>query len=232
MSEIGGLDSLAPDEAGGGVSESLSEEVRQRFASSAAKSQQARKQEKKSKKRDQKVVQTIKKFFDKKGNGQLIVLISRLSARNCPSIFILAVLSLIDEDCCNTVEEYLAETTHSSSHDLIDNNAALTSGGALSDEMNKQMIEWILRLQMVLSLDPENTLMRLMVDANNVDGTVLQLTTITLVNFFKQHGRNAPYEKLQPLTASILQTVFEPFIGSVRKKLLEREAEEKDDDDE
>src|SRR3989338_8797691 len=96
-----------PDEGLTGVSEALSEEAKQRFAAAAAAMQHIKKEEKKSKKRDDQVAQVIIQFLGEERHARLFVLISRLVARDCPSIFILAILSLTHEKSLQTVEEYL-----------------------------------------------------------------------------------------------------------------------------
>lgn len=238
MSEIGGLDSAAPDEGGGGGSEQLSEQAKQRFAGAAAAAQQARKQEKKSKKSDKRVAAAIKKYLQDKRSVQLSVLIARLSSRNCPSIFIVAVLSLIDEEALSIVQDYLGEHISQKAEDIIDDQMALTTHSSFDAQANQKLVIWITRLQMVLSVDPDSILMRLMIDEKNLDSTILQLTMFVLQQFFLELQREAPFEKLQPLTASILQTVFEPFIGQVRKRILEERTQAHsrqgadDDDDE
>jgi len=55
---------------------------------------------------------------------------------------------------------------------------------------------------------------------------VLQLTTFVMQKFFEQRRKEVPFEKLQPLTASILQTVLQPFMGSVRKSLIKEPEDE------
>src|SRR3989338_5739484 len=99
-----------PDEGLTGVSEALSEEAKQKFAAAAAAMQQIKKEEKKSKKRDDQVARAIIQFLGNSNHTRFFVLISRLVARDCPSIFILAILSLINEECLATVREYLKET--------------------------------------------------------------------------------------------------------------------------
>jgi hypothetical protein len=232
MSEFGG-DIYTPGEGATGAPEALSEEAKQRFAAAGAAMQQIRREEKKSKKRDDQVARTIIQFLNDEQHAHLFVLISRLVARDCPSVFILAVISLIDESSLNAVEDYLGESTRKSAKEMSDEGLlALTTGGELDAEMNHLLIEWITRMQMVLALSPDKILLRLMVDDKNIDGTVLQLTTFVLQEFFETRGRVVEFEKLQPLTASILQTVFQPFIGGVRKILAERaESSDEDDDD-
>ena len=225
MSEAGGLDIGLPDEGQGGVSEELSEDAKARFAASGAAMTQARKEEKKSTKKDDKVVQVIMKFLQDQKNSHLFTLISRLVARDCPSIFILAIISLIDEESMSEVAGYLKELTEKDAHQVVDESMALTKGGEIDAETNRALIDWITRMQMVLSQSPEQILTKLMIDEKNIDGTVLQLTTFVLQRFFESRKKSAEFEKLQPLTASILQTVFEPFIGSARKALQEQEEE-------
>lgn len=232
MSELGGLDIGLPDEGGGGAPEQLSEEAKARFAAAGAAMAQIRKEEKKSKKRDDRVVQVIMKFLQDAKNSHLFTLISRLVARDCPSIFILAIISLIDDESLTVVEEYLKEMTEKDTRETVDSSMALTKTGDIDADTNRVLVDWITRMQMVLSLSPEKILTKLMIDDKNIDGTVLQLTTFVLQRFFEDRQKSAEFEKLQPLTASILQTVFEPFIGAARKALLDTAEKDKSEDDE
>src|SRR3989338_2538414 len=110
MSEFGGIDIGAPGEGIAGATdraapekrrpappEQLSEEAKQRFAAAAAAMAQIRREEKRSKKRDDQVARVILQFLAQDSNTHLFLLISRLVARDCPSIFILSIISLIDE---------------------------------------------------------------------------------------------------------------------------------------
>ena len=212
----------APGEGGATGFEALSEEAKQRFAAAAAGMQQIRREEKRSKKRDDQVAKAIIQFLDEENHAHLFVLISRLVSRDCPSTFILAVLSLIHEGCRTAVEEYLKETVKDIPQPDLSSALSLTKSGAIDEAESHALIAWITRMQVVLSLDPEGILLKLMVDEAHVDGTILQLTTFVLQEFFQIRRKDVPFEKLQPLTASILQTVFEPFIPGVRKLLQER----------
>jgi len=231
MSESGApAESWAPGESGG-VSEGISEEAKQRFAAAAAAMQQIKKEEKRSKKKDDQVAQIIIRFLDDKQHAHFFLLISRLVARDCPSIFILAVLSLIHDTSRQEVESYLTENGKKSSEEIVGENTALMKGGEMDAETNRDLVEWITRMQLVLSIDPEGILLKLMLDEKNIDGTVLQLTTFVLQEFFTAQERSAPFEKLQPLTASILQTVFEPFVPGVRKALIAKNKDVKKEED-
>ncbi|MBU0458002.1 hypothetical protein KJ652_00350 [Patescibacteria group bacterium] len=225
MSDIGGPESFSPDEGVGGVSEVLSEEAKQRFAGAAAAMQQIKKEEKQSKKRDDQVANAIIQFLGSDDHAHLFVLISRLVARDCPSIFILSILSLINDECLKTVQEYLKEIAEKTAEETVDESMALTKTGELDPETNKALVSWITRMQMVLSISPEAILLKLMIDEKNIDGTVLQLTTFVLQEFFEKRKKALPFEKLQPLTAGILQAVLQPFMESVKKALLEQAEE-------
>lgn len=228
MSELGGLDIGMPDEGAGGAPEQLSDDAKARFAAAGAAMAQIRREEKKSKKKDDQVVQVIMKFLQDKGNAHLFTLISRLVARDCPSIFILAIISLIDENSLQVVEEYLKELTQKDAHETVDANMSLTNTTEMDAQTNRALIDWITRLQMVLAQSPQTILVKLMIDEKNIDGTVLQITTFVLQKFFASRQKSTEFEKLQPLTASILQTVFSPFIGAVKKAL--QNAEERDEE--
>lgn len=232
MSEFGGIDIGAPGEGATGAPEQLSEEAKQRFSAAAAAMAQIRREEKRSKKRDDQVARVILQFLAQAGNTHLFLLISRLVARDCPSIFILSVISLIDEGSFVAVQEYLQETLQKTARETVDEHMTLLKTGTLDAETNRVLIEWITRMQMVMALDPERILVSLMLDEKNIDGTILQLATFVLQEFFLKQGKATPFDKVQPLSGSILQTVFEPFVAAARQRLLEsKEKEQKDEED-
>ncbi len=221
MSELGGIEGFSPEDGISGVPEELSEEARQRFAASASAIQQLRKEERKSKKRDSQVAQVIIQFLSNHSYAHLFVLISKLVARNCPSIFILSIISLVHEESKNEVEIYLQESVPEEIKDFKGSSQSLMKTKELDTETNNQIINWVTRMQIILSLEPENILTRLMIDEKNIDGTVLQLTTFVIQDFFIKSKKTLPFEKVQPLTANILQSVFEPFMSTARKHMLE-----------
>jgi hypothetical protein len=221
MSESGDFELGPPQEEGEAAREGLSEEAKQRFAAAARAMKELRKQEKRAKKKDDQVARTIIQFLNDDRYAHLFILISKLVSRNCPSIFILGILSLINEDCEKAVEEYFKEHEEPDPHTTVDESVALIEGSKLQDETNRKLIDWITTLQMILTHDAERILSSLLVDEKHIDGSVLQLTIFVLQEFFAtQEKKNIPYEKAQPLTASILQTIFEPFLSQVKKKVI------------
>lgn len=221
MSEMGGLEIGVPGEGGSGAPEQLSEEAKQRFAAAGAAMAQIQREEKRSKKRDTRVAKTILQFLQDDRYTHLFVLISRLVARDCPSVFILAILSLINEECRTVVKEYLEEVkaeVKESSSEIVSDDLQVIAGESIDARANRILIAWITRMQMVMALDAVKILSKLMVDHKSIDGTVLQLVTFVLQEFFKSKdggNRAAPFESLQGLAVSILQTVFEPFLDLV-----------------
>ena len=227
-----GGDILGPGEGGSGAPEQLSEEAKQRFAASAAAMKALQREEKKSKKRDSRVVQTIIKFLNDDRYSHLFLLISRLVARDCPSVFILAILSLIDEESRTVVAEYLQEGGREVP--ALEGPAfAVVKGSNLDAQTNEELLQWVTRMQLVLSMEAKEILRRLIVDEDNVDGTVLQLATFVLQEFFTMKLPNKeelPFEQLHPLTAGILQSVMEPFMDEMDRKALPKV--DGDDEDE
>lgn len=226
MQEFGANESSAPGEGSSGASEQVSEQAKQRFAASQQQSKQQSREEKKARKRDDRVAQTIRQFLGDDRFTHLFQLISRLAARDCPSIFILALLSLIHKGAREAVEEYIVEQ-----HILVEpptTHPQQLGKETLSKEIREILILWTARLALVLSLDTEKILSRLMVDEGNIDGTVLQLTTFVLVDFFVSQGRPVDYEKLQPLTVKILQDIIEPHIDVMEQFFARMKEEQRD----
>ncbi|MEK7218586.1 MAG: hypothetical protein AAB728_03935 [Patescibacteria group bacterium] len=222
MNDLGGLESFAPGEGGGKAPEQLSEEAKQRFAASAAAMKAIQREEKRSRKRDDRVARTIIQFLNDERYTHLFVLISRLVARDCPSIFILAVISLISDESRAVVQDYLKEAGQKTEAETVGESLKLTKGGDMDAASHARIVEWITRMQMVLSLETVPILKRLMVDEHNIDGTVLQLTTFVLQDFFKGDSKKkVPFEKLHAFTASVLQAVFEPFMADMDAQAFE-----------
>ena len=154
MSDLGSIEAGLPPEIAGGMPEELSEEAKQRFAAAAAAMQRIRREEKKSRKRDDQVAQVIIQFLGDTGRSHLFVLISRLVARDCPSIFILAILSLIHRESRETVQEYLKESGRKTAEETVSENLALLRPGELDAATNRALIDWITRLKLVIFMNP------------------------------------------------------------------------------
>lgn len=216
MPEFGGPESFTPGEGGTSVSEGLSESAKQRFGQAQQQIKQIAKEEKKARKRDDRVAATIRQFLDDDRYAHLFQLISRLAAMDCPSVFILAVLSLIHKESLETVEDYIAE--HKMVLETPDMTSLVIAGKSkLAPELQEKILFWTARLELIMSTDAERILGRLMVDEGNIDGAVLQLTTFVLVDFFREAGTPIPYEELQPLTIKILQDILEPYMELMEK---------------
>ncbi len=232
MQDFGGPESFSsPSEGVSQAAEGVSESAKQRFAQSQQQIKQIAKEEKKARKRDDRVAKTILQFLSDDRYSHLFQLIARLVARDCPSVFIVAILSLIHAGSRETIEEYIAEQKL-----VIEkpkNPAELKKSG-LPPEVSAEMLLWTTRLELVLSVDAVKILSKLMVDEGNIDGSVLQLTTFVIVDFFEQIGRPVSYEDLQPLTIKVLQDLIEPHIDEMQEyfEKLRKEAEGPKDDEE
>lgn len=224
MSEFGGLESFTPGEGSNAASEGVSESAKQRFAQAQQQTKQLAKEEKKARKRDDKVASTIKQFLADDRYSHLFQLISRLAAMDCPSIFILSLLSLIHQGSLETVEDYIAE--HKMVLETPDMTSLVMAGKSkLAPELQEKILFWTARLELVMSTDAQKILSRLMVDEGNIDGSVLQLATFVLVDFFSQSDSPIPYEELQPLTIKILQDILEPYMEMMEKHFAALRAE-------
>lgn len=212
MFDMGGSESFVPSEGESGASEGLSEAAKARFAGAQAAMQQIQREEKKAKKRDDGVAHMILQFLTDSQKTHLATLISRLVAIDCPSTFILAILSLINDDCLRVVEEYLKE------HEVADIPESVAASlipteGALDEAANRRLVIWIERMEQVLAGDSDAILKALLVEHRNIDGTVLQLTTFVLQEFLESHGKQAAFESLQGISISVLQSMFEPYMA-------------------
>lgn len=227
MSEVGGLDIGMPDEGSGGASETVREQASQSFAASQQQAQQQQKEEKKAKKRDNGVADVIIQFLTDTQRTHLATLIARLIARDCPTTFVLAVLSLINEKCAQAVHDYLQEKNIDVSGSSTFDHSIIPTNSALTEIANEQLAAWIMRMEFVMRADGDAVVHTLMVEDNNIDGTILQLTAFVLEEFLKSHDKSVPFENLQTIAAGILQSLFQPHVHAhMERKLAEKPLDE------
>ena len=221
MSDMG-FESSAPSEDGGNSNEALSEQVKAKFAAGQAAGQQIKKEEKKAKKKDDNVAQVIVQFLTDEQKTHLATLIARLVALDCPSHFILAILSLINQQCLATVEEYLKEQGVA---DIDVSTLPVPASHELTDDYNQAFASWILRMQQVLGTDSAKIIKALLVEDGNIDGTVLQISVFVLQEFLEERGKKPEFEELQKLSIGILQSVFTPYMEQGHLEEAEAEPE-------
>ena len=179
----------------------------------------------KAKKRDDRVAQTIKQFMNDDAFAHLFPIISRLAARDCPSLFILALLSLIHDDARVTVDEFIQEWNIEIGDDIPGEDAS----SSIPEEMRRSIFQWISRLELVLKMNALHILSRLMIDPETIDGSLLQCTNFVLIDFFKMQGRTVNYDAMEPLTTNILQDLIEPYTALVEEYFASMEEKSEDE---
>lgn len=205
MSEMG-FESSAPSEDGGNAAEGLSEQAKAKFAAGQAAMVQIQKEEKKAKKKDDSVAQVILQFLTDTQRTHLATLVARLVAIDTPSPFILAILSLINDDCQKMAEEYIQEKNAVPAEQLL----PVIQEEALAK--NVAFPAWIIRMQQVLASDSHTIIKALLVEDGNIDGTVLQMTAFVLQDFLESTGKKPDFNEVQQLSINILQSVFGKFM--------------------
>ena len=188
------------------MSEAAREQARAQAQAQARAQQQ---QEARSKKRDDNVARAILQFLTDDQRAHLSTLIARLVARNCPSPFLLAILSLINEQCRREVHEYLQEREIDEATIERSLDIARTKG---LQAAGQPLVEWIARIDMVLSVDVDAILDAIVVEGSSVDGTVLQLTTFVLEEYLRSVGKAPSFGDIQSLAVGILQSLLEPHM--------------------
>lgn len=228
MQDFGGLEFGAPSEGGTSASEQLSEEAKQRFAAAQAQIKQIIREEKKARKRDDRIVETIKQFLQDEKYAHLFQLISRLSARDCPSVFIVAILSLIHDGCLQSIEEFIAE--RKLIIQLPDEQTLTKKNQGLPPGMQVDLLLWTTRIELVLSTDALKILTKIMVDESTIDGSVLQLTTFVLIEYFESKKREVSYEEIQPIAIKILQDLLHEHMEEMEKYFASRQVNKEVDE--
>jgi hypothetical protein len=217
MSEFGGLDFSAPAEGQSSSSESLSEEALARLQANAAAIAAIRKEEKLSKQKDDVLAQILLKFLQDSRYSHLFSLIARLIARNCPSIFILSIISLVHAPAKAELDEYIARTFTEQERKVVYDTALQVLN---SQDLHATVLQWLTSVQMVLSSSVATILQSLLIDEKNIDGAVLQLSTFIVKDFFDQHEKQLPYEQVQPMVLQLLHSILVPYVAQLQKNKL------------
>lgn len=196
------------------------------FSGIGAALQQIQREERKVKRRDDSVASVILQYLTDEQRKHLSTLIARLVALNCPSSFILALLSLINERCLEASKEYLREASGGGegTEPAFPTSALLPlEERYLASNKSAKLSDWLSTLHVTLSLDALKVIEALFIEAGKMEGSVLQLTAFVLQEFLRSQRKDVPLKTLQPLAASILQSLFEPFVAE-RQKLPEGKA--------
>lgn len=220
----GPSESWSPDEGGGGAREGVSEQAREQARAAAqaqAKAQQQ--QEARAKKRDDRVAQAILQFLTDQQRAHLSTLIARLVGRDCPSPFLLGILSLINENCLQAVRDYLQERREDVDEHIEEKSLSIARQGGLQ-AAGEAVVEWIARLDVVLSLDADGILRSIMVEDGSIDGTVLQLTTFVLEEYLRGIGKAPAFEDVQGLAIGVLQALLEPHVQAMQERQIAEQA--------
>ena len=216
-------ESWSPDEGGGGSQEGVSEAAREQArAASQAQAKAQQQQEARSKKRDDNVARAILQFLTDEQRAHLSTLIARLVARDCPSSFLLAVLSLINDQCLQEIRDYLQERREETDETAVEKSVEIAKQAGLQ-AAGQPMIEWMARIDVVLSLDREAILKAIVIEGTSVDGTVLQLTTFVLEEYLRKTGKAPAFEDIQGLAVGILQSLLEPHVLAMQAQRMEEE---------
>lgn len=229
MTELGG-EILGPDEGAKAI-EPLSEATRRKFAAARTAQQMQRKRENRAKKKDDELARVLLQFLNDPHFIALFRPVSALVARNCPSVYLLAVISLIHEEARAEVQKYFKEELQIETAEEVVAGIDLPAAASLSADMRNEILPWITRLQMVLATDPTRIVRSLMVDHSHMDGHVLDVGVFILQEFFQRHGKGSDAEKVKPLATSLLQLVLEPFQGILEELENRREAGRTEDEE-
>lgn len=211
MSELGG-EILGHDEGSKAI-EPLSEQARQRFSAAAAAQKQLRRDEKRAKKKDDELARVLLELLNDPKFINIFRPVSSLVARNCPSVYLLAVISLIHDRAREEVKQYFHEELQVETAEEVVAGIPLPEAASMNPEMRSELLSWITRLQMVIATDPLRIVGSFMVDADHMDGNMLTVGVFLLQEFFSRHSKTGEVEKLKPLVTSLLQLALEPFEG-------------------
>lgn len=212
------LDVAQPQEA----SEEAKERFQERLAAAQKTLKQLKKDESKRKKQDNHLVKIITYFLQTAGNTSLANLVADLVEKNVPSDFILAILSLVDNQSKDAIlvkkSQLLLQGAHSEETQVL---VTLEENvfEKISPEIKQEIDSWFEHIYMIGKEETEK-IMEKTLDADlEVNPNLLQLMASLLQRFLAKYGHNSEYSPIYEFIKLGLQKVYEKLQVEYAEKL-------------
>ncbi len=232
-SEGGGEDQVVFGEAAREQLFEISPEAERRFKDQHAAVKKLWKEEQKFRKDDNKVAAIIIKFLQNPSRTKFFILLARLVARNVPSAFLLALLSLINEESEKETllqlnqSETGAELPPAEKPKSIELRSDVGEFQKLPPEIKSRIDMWTQNIFKVGQLTQEKILHSLTNEDSTVEETFFQLGTFVLQDYLDTHKIKNDYQEIRNFIDVIFRKMLHHYMTMISaKKVLERPEKE------
>ena len=194
----------------GGASEGASEAAKEQFREQRKAAQKAitqiRAQEQQQKQKDDGLAGIITGFLAHKKNDRYVLLIAQMIAKNIPSSFILALLTLIHPESQEKMNIALPLPKNASQQVEIKTK---NEGETFPEELKPAIESWSALLQETASRTPHKVL-ETMIDHQTwePDPSLVQTATFLVQDFLKQHMEESDYDKINAFCDYLLREIL------------------------
>lgn len=221
-----------------------SPEAIKRFKAQQAAVKKIKKQEKKFIKRDRSLGKILSRFIKSKKHSKIATLLARLVARNTPSLFLLAVLALIDQKSREEVSlrlesvpglTLLPERIESKIIEFEKEEDEEKEFKNLPPEIKSHIDLWTKHIFYIGASSPIKIVLAVVNPDQKVDDTLPQLATFIAIEFLKEHKIKSKYQDIKNFMNVIFNGMIKSYLKTYneQKKLEDaaKKKKRKDDDD-
>jgi len=209
---FGNFEGFTGEGGGKEKTQESNEKFQERYRQAQTQIKQIKREEKRKKQDDNSLASIIVQFLGEKNHTELFVLISQLIAKNVPSDFILAILSLIHNASAHIVDQKFAET-------ILKIQAPSTKGAFRQGENEIQ--QWIKRIFSTATPQPHKILETCLDKDWQLHTALIQLTSFVLREFLEnKHEKEINFENLRNFCKTFLKNLIKKLEYQVHNQGL------------
>ncbi|MFC1599800.1 hypothetical protein ACFL3T_02110 [Patescibacteria group bacterium] len=203
----------------GGVDEASFEKFKERIKAAQAQIKAIQKGEQKVRKKEEKLIKILLRFVKNHQKKDIMLLIARLLEQNIPSIFILSIVLLGNEDVLNEDESKTLLKAPEKSKDIEEMSLATMDKDQLLPVKLKVRIDDWLKSILSSALDNPHKLLQTALDSDkHVILPLVQLCAFILRDYLEKHKEEANYEDLKDFSQFFLSGIMEKVADKVLKQ--------------
>jgi len=185
------------------------EHFQERYRQAQSQIKQIKKDESKHKRNDNQLAKVIVRFLGQKNHTSLFLLISKLIAADVPSDLILAVISLIDNDCADLIAVKVAEGN-------LQIQSAKVATAAISKSNQERVAQWGAVIGAVAFSRPVRNFQAIVDQEQKIRLPLLQLTAFVLREFLENFGENVNFENVKSFCMSLWHSIAQGAVAKIQ----------------
>lgn len=210
----------------GGVDEASFEKFKERVKAAQAQIKALQKGEQKVRKKEEKLIKILLRFVKNHQKKDIMLLIARLLEQNIPSIFILSIVLLGNEDVLNEEESKTFLTAPESSKEVEEMSlSTMDKDQLLPVKLKVRIDEWLKSIMSSALENPHKLLLTSLDSDKQIILPLIQLCAFILRDYLVQNSEEANYEDLKDFSQFFLSGIMEKVADKVanQKELKDNE---------